>query len=383
MYWSFKYQGKTYFSWGQPRALQEHEYSDLQPRYDVPIYSGQPISPGESVLFNMQGTSDLGLGDSIWLVNFMRDIYNIKARRRCDFYFASSEWTHNFYGHFLPSSFKNIPQYVEESFFRSFDHMLPSMYYWHDTFDDVDRSWVDDRSLLERLYYWTGMEYNGLADWGDFTDEKVLYPDNDFYEQLNLNPDDKYVYFQWHSSGHTKNLPPKSNIKLLRHITERYGYKVYVVGRLKSIDDIESIPGVKCLSGKTEGNAEALFTLAFNSEFIVSPDSAGVHLAEAYKIPAVCILSSLPPVYIASKYQIPTFMFGSGKCPYKPCGIVHELPKANKCPSDTGKYCKVLEEIDLNLFDKCIAKSFDNRARYRSIPNENFYEALECPISLR
>jgi ADP-heptose:LPS heptosyltransferase len=241
---------------------------------------------------------------------------------------------------------------------------------------------VDNRSLVERLYNWTGMKYDGLLDWGDFTDEKILYPANDFWTNLNINKKDRYVYFQWHSSGHTKNINPRENIKIIKHIIKNYGYKVYVVGRLKCLDILNEIPGVVNLSGKTEGKAESLFTLAFNSEFIVTGDSAGLHLSEAYKIPSVCIMATLPPVYVASKYKIPSFMFGSGHCPYSPCGIVHHLPKETKCPKDTGDYCKVFDNIDLNLFDRCVKQSFKNRLNYRKEEPLNFYEALKSPISL-
>ena len=386
MYWSWTYNNKNYISWGEPRLIDKISISNLKPRFDIKIYSGQQIKPEESVVFTFQGSSDLGLGDSIWLCSYLRDIYRIKARRKCNFNIVSSPWVHNFYKNFLPSSFNYINEYMLEEDFMRMEHKLPAMYYWHEEVENskkgTDKSWVDNKSIIQRLYSWTGMEYNGLPDWGEFTNEKILYPKDDFYSSLNLNKKDKYVYFQWHSSGHAKNLPPASNIKLLKHITKNYGLKVYVIGRLKCLDVLNEIDGVVNLSGKTEGNVESLFSLAFNSEFIVCPDSAGVHMAEAFKIPAVCILSTLPPSYICSKYKIPTFMYGSGKCPFKPCGIVHELPKENRCPVNTKDYCAVLEDIDVNLFDKCVTKSFENRLNYKSTKPENFYDALSAPISL-
>jgi len=93
-------------------------------------------------------------------------------------------------------------------------------------------------------------------------------------------------------------------------------------------------------------------------------------------------MSTLPPSYICSKYQIPAFMYGSGHCPYSPCGIVHELPKATKCPSDTGDYCKVFDDIDLDLFDRCLHKSIQNRFNYRRKAPFDFYKAMKAPITL-
>lgn len=383
MFWSFEHNKQSYMSWGSPRLEPFLSQAiNKKPRYDIEIYDGKHIKPEESVAWFMQASNDLGLGDTIWLINYMRDIYNIKARRRCNFKVVSGKWVHDFYKNFLPQSFEMINEYITEEDFNKIEHKLPSMYYWHDTNDNSDKSWLDNRSLIQRLYAWSGMEYTGLSDWGEFTNEKILYPENSFWTNLNIDKKDKYVYFQWHSSGHSKNLSPKANIKIIQHIVKKYGYKVYVVGRLKCLDLLNGIEGVVNLSGKTEGKAESLFTLSFNSEFIVCPDSAGIHLSEAYKIPCVGILSTLPPSYIASKYKIPTFMYGNGHCPFKPCGIVHKLPKETKCPQGTENYCKVLEDIDLELFDRCVKKSFDNRLKYRSCQNEKFYEAKNQPISL-
>ena len=383
MYWSFDYQGESYISWGSPRSEPfSSGATNMKSRFDIEIYDGKMIEPSDKICFMMQGSADLGLGDSIWLINFMRDIYRIKSRRRGQFYLISGGWVLNFYQNFLPSSFNFVQEYLLESDFMQIEHKLPAMYYWQDTNDNADRSWTDNKSLVQRLYNWSGLEYNGLADWGEFTNEKILYPSDDFWSSLNLNKKDKYVFFQWHSSGHAKNLPPRTNIKLLKHIVKKYGYKVYVVGRLNCLDMLDNIPGVVNLSGKTEGNAEALFTLAFNSEFVVCPDSAGVHMAEAYKIPAVCLMATLPPSYICSKYKIPAFMYGSGHCPYSPCGVVHRLPKDRKCPSDTGDYCKVFNDINLDLFDSCVTKTFENRMRYKSEKASKFYKALDAPISL-
>lgn len=383
MYWTWTHNNVSYVSWGEPRRVENKLITDLRPRYDVEVYNGKPIKSDETVTFQMQGDSTLGLGDSIWLINYIRDIYNVKCRRRARFICMSSKWIIDFYKNFLPSSFEMREEYMTEKEFMTIQHKLPAMYYWHeDKTSGVDKSWVDNKSLVERLYGWTGMEYTGLSDWGEFTNEKILYPSDDFYKKLNINKKDKFVYFQWHSSGHSKNLQPKTNIKLIKHIVNQYGYKVYVVGRLRSLDLLNSIPGVVNLSGKTEGIAEALFSLAFNSEFIVSPDSAGVHFSEAYRVPGVCILGTLPPSYICSKYRIPTFMYGSGSCPYKPCGIVHRLPKEDRCPKGTTDYCRIFDDIDLTLFDKCVSKSFDNRLRYKSTPSSDFYGAMQQPISL-
>ena len=224
------------------------------------------------------------------------------------------------------------------------------------------------------------MEFDGLLNWGDFTDERLLFPIDDFYQRLGINKNDRYVFFQWHSSGHAKNLPPSTNIKLIKHIIKQTGKKVYVIGVLNCLDALNSIDGVVNLSSKTQ--LTDVVSLAFNSDFIVCPDSAGVHFSEAYKIPCVCVVSTLPPVYICSKYKIPTFMSGKEFCPFRPCGIVHKLPKDTKCPPGTGNYCKVMEDIDLDLFDACLAKSFENRAAYKSKQHVDFYESMHQPISL-
>jgi len=378
MFWSWTYRGENYVSWGKPRSIKDSELTNLNADFQIEVYKGKEIKPEESVLFSMQGDSTLGMGDSIWLISFMRDVYRIKARRRCKFAFASSYPIQGFYKNFLPKPFEYLPEYITRKQFDSYTHKLPAMYYWKDD-RRFDKSWVDNRSILERLYRWVGMEYTGLPDWGEFTNEEILYPNNEYYKRLKINPKDKYVFFQWHSSGHSKNLPPAQNIKLIKHIVGTTGFKVYIIGRLKCLDKLNELKGVVNLSSKTK--AEDVFSLAFNSEFLVSPDSAGVHLGEAYRIPSVGIMATLPPVYIASKYRIPAFMFGSGKCPYKPCGNVHQLP-LDRCPEGTGKYCNVLSDINLELFDRCLEQTYKNRSDYRKAQQYNFYEAMSEPITL-
>jgi len=380
MYWKFKHNGVEYYSWGAPRTLEPNEVQDVEADFSVPVYNGAQISPGETVLAMMQGDSTLGLGDAIWLINYYRDIYNIKGRRRCEFYFASGGPMQKFFSRFLPRSFHYIPDYVATEDFIKFNHRLPSMYYWKEEHVS-DKSWVDDKSILERLYDWTGMKYVGLNDFGDFTDEELLYPRDDFFERLQIPKNERYVFFQWHSSGHSKNLPPSSNIKIIQHLIKKYGVKVYVIGKLNSLGRIEEIDGVRNLSGKTI--LDDLIPLAFRSDMIVCPDSAGIHLGEAFRIPTVAIMATLPPSYVAAHYKIPSFMFGSGECRHKPCGIVHQVPRKTRCPEGTGDYCKVLEEIDLQLFDLCVQQTFENRTKYRQKRGVYFYAVQNLPISLR
>jgi hypothetical protein len=379
MYWTWMHNNEKHISWGQPRSMPDGSFSECQPDYSVQVYNGKIIQSGEKVVYMMSGDSTLGYGDSIWLISYLRDLFRIKSRRRGEFHICSSKDINKFYSNYLPKCFVFREEYITKKEFDTFPHQLPAMYYWKEK-DGSDKSWVDNRSILERLYDLVGMEYEGLPDFGEFTNEEILYPKDDFYTRLGIDKKDKYVFFQWHSSGHTKNLPPKTNIKLLKHITEKYGLKVYVIGRLSKLDALEKIKGVVNLNTKTL--AEDLTTLAFHSEFIVAPDSAGIHLGEAFRIPTVGIYSTLPPVYTCSKYKIPTYMYGSGHCPFKPCGVVDKLP-LHKCPTGTEKYCKVLEDVNLDLFDRCVQKTFENRHHYRNKKNLSFYEEYqETPISL-
>jgi len=377
MYWKFKHKEIELVSWGQPRSLNTKEVTELSP-YVVSTYSGEQINPEDSIIFSMQGDSTLGMGDSIWLINYIRDLYSIKCRRRGNFNISTGKVVGDFFRNFIPESINFINEYVDIDVFNKTTHKLPAMYYWKEE-DDSDKSWVDNKSILERLYNLTGMQYDGLLDFGDFTKEYILNPPKTYYEKLGIDPNDKYVFFQWHSSGEPKNLPPESNIKIINHLVKKYNYKVYVIGRLGGLDQLEQIKGVKNLCKKTDAND--VMSLAINSELIVCPDSAGIHLGEAYKVPTVAIMSTLPPSYVASKYKIPSFMYGSGFCPFKPCGVVTKLP-IEKCPKGTKHYCAVLRQIDLNLFDKCIEKTYQNRKDYRSKPSIPFYESNNLPISL-
>jgi len=379
--WTKREDRKRYISWGQPRSLKKDSFHEATPDFNVEIYNGTPIEPEDSVVYMMQGDSTLGMGDSIWLITYLRDIYRLKGRMRCRMDVCSSPSINEFYSNFLPSGMNLREEYITKEEFDTFTYKLPAMYYWTEK-DGADRSWVDNQSIIQRLYNYAGMEYKGLPDFGAFTNEKILHPNKEYYERLGIDKNDKYVLFQWHSSGVCKNIPPKTNIKLIRHILKQYGLKVYVFGRLFCLDKLEEIEGVKNLSGRTEGHAEDVFSLAFNSEFIVSPDSAGIHLGEAFRIPSVGIMSTLPPKYVANKYKIPAFLFGSGFCQHKPCGVVKKLP-LDRCPKGTKKYCAVLQDVDLELFDLCVKKSQENRYQYRRMEPVDFYKSQKMPITIQ
>jgi len=382
MYWTFDHKGVTKIAWGQPRSLPANEVTNLKERYDIKIYSGDPIKPNAKVLFSMQGDSTLGFGDSIWLLTYIRAIFAQKGRRRCQMDIATSEVIAEFYSLFTSPKIKYIEEYITYEKFKEYDHVLPAMYYWKEI-DYTgefrgDKSWVALESLVERLFNLTGMEYNGLPDFGDFTDQDLLYPEDEWYDDLGIVKDEKYCFFQWHTSGVAKNISASENVKMIKYITKEVGLKVYIIGKVKGLDTLEEIDGVKNLSCKTKGTD--LITLGFNSELIVGPDSAGVHIGEAYRVPTVGIFGTLPPHYVCNKYKIPAFMMGSGYCAVKPCGYTSEMP-FHLCPKKgKQKYCEVLENIDLELFGRCVDQTFKNRDNYLSKENKDFYKSMKLPI---
>lgn len=382
MYWTFDHKGVTKISWGQPRSVPKNEVSNLKERFDINIYSGEEIKPNDTVLFSMQGDSTLGFGDSIWLLTYIRAIFSQKGRRRCNMDIATSEVIAEFYSLFTPPKIKYIEEYIAFDKFMQYDHVLPAMYYWKDIDENKqfrgDKSWVAVESLVERLFNLTGMQYEGLPDFGDFTDQSLLYPEDNWWKKLGIKKDDKYCFFQWHTSGVAKNIAASENVKMIKWITENLDMKVYLIGKVQGLDKLEQIPGVVNLNTKTTG--KDLITLGFNAELIVGPDSAGVHIGEAYRVPTVGIFGTLPPHYVCNKYKIPAFMFGSGFCIHKPCGYTSEMP-ADLCPKGNNqKYCQVLSDIDLQLFERCVEQTFKNRREYLSKENKDFYKSMKLPI---
>lgn len=380
MFWSFKLNNERYATWGEPRNTSGA--ADAMPRFDILVNNGEHIYPDDKSIVLMQGDSTFGVGDSIWLMSFLRLIWQQRHNKQGELYFCSSNKYLSLFKNFLPKEIKLIKEYMTWDDFVQFDHFFPSIYYWKNVSDNSDKSWLDNQSLLERLCTWVGIKYDGLEDWNQFTPEHILHPSDEFFLNLGITPGEKYIMIQWHSSGYPKNIPPHTMFKIINHLKERFNYKIVIVGTNPELNKIK-MDGVVVTVGKTE--IIDLFSIAANASLIICPDSAAVHLAELYKIPCVCIMSTLPPVYIASKYRIPTFIFGSGHCPYSPCGYVHELP-LDRCPKGTKDFCAVMNDIRLSLFDTCLDKTILN-AKVWNDPNYkgtpvHFYDAVYQPISL-
>lgn len=373
MYWSCIFNGTKYYSWGQPQLPNA---SSIQPEY-IPVYCGEKVNSNDKAILLHNGNSKFGLGDFIWLTSFLREWNLLKGRNKCPITFGSSEIIVKLIRNFLPPIVQYTKALVQEDVFQQHNHKLASLYYWPDR-DGSDKSWIRNRSIVSRSFAWAGMQYEGLPDWRIFSPNQIIYPDQDFYNKLQIDENENYVFFQWHSSGKAKNLPNQINIKLLQLLAQLDYDKIYVIGMYDNLDQLERINKVINLSGKT--SCLDVFTLAANASLIISPDSGGIHLGEAFRVPAVGITATLPPNYIAYKYKVPAFITGSGFCPYKPCGHVHDLPHG-KCPNPSLDYCQVLENIDQKSFLLAIQKTRDNVNNLKSCPAEKFYNALHEPMS--
>ena len=75
MYHQFDIDGKTCAGWGVPRSIEQTNCNAK--KIDRKIYDGDKINPGEKVLFTINGSSSLGVGDSIWTMQYLRDIYKL------------------------------------------------------------------------------------------------------------------------------------------------------------------------------------------------------------------------------------------------------------------------------------------------------------------
>jgi len=79
MLWSFNYKNQTYVSWGKPSRFDATDLSDCNPMPDYQLYKGE--TPADNLIWLGQGISALGVGDCIWLMTYLRDIWRIKMRR--------------------------------------------------------------------------------------------------------------------------------------------------------------------------------------------------------------------------------------------------------------------------------------------------------------
>lgn len=382
MFWSFKREGKEYVSWGQPRNVDN--FYDYMPRFDALVHYKEKIYPNDRCVSIMQGDGSFGVGDSIWLIQYYRLIYKHLLHTDSSFTFVSSKKYIELFGYFLPKQFKFYEEYMLWDEFIEYDHLFPTLYYWKNLADGSDKSWTDNQSILQRMCTWSGIPYDGLEDWRDFSPQSVLYPNSQYFDYFGIDRDRPYILIQWHSSGQPKNIAPKVIFDIIDHLQKRFkNHQIVIIGTYDSLKLIRK-KDVIVTVGKT--SILDLFSLAANAKLIVCPDSAAMHLAEAYKVPCVCIMSVLPPIAVASKYRIPAFMFGRGYCPYAPCGFVHHLPKETHCPKEVKNYCALMSSINFHLFDECIDKTIINAANWNNSEYKpesvNFYDGINRPISL-
>ncbi len=371
MFHSFLSDGEKFYSWGQPLGASLRHVQKLRPEPDVPFYAGETIKPDDSVLL-LTGTFKVALGDSIWLISFVRDWYRWRAQRRGQVRVGVSEISQPLYRAFLPQAIELCLQNVPEKEFLATTYKLPGLQFPLDRGGGI-KSWAMNRSMVSWLYQSCGMVFDGLPDWGEFAPPAVLDPPKAFFRRIGV-PSEPFIFFQANSTSRTRTLSPASRLKLMQHLLAHYGRPVYLVDTEEHNAELAKLPGVRTFFGKL--SALDVFTLGAQAELIVSPDTLGIHLGEAFRRPAVGILGPTPPQHMAWGYRVPAFIYGSGFCANRPCGHTSFLPRKTKCPTRDLEFCAVTEDIDLALFDRAVERTRENLARAHWTPPRP-------PLSLR
>jgi hypothetical protein len=371
MFHSFLCDGKKFYSWGQPLGASIRHVRQLRPEPDVTFYSGEVVRATDSILL-LTGTFRLALGDSIWMISFARDWYRWRAQRRGHMRVGVAEASQALYRTFLPEAVELCLQNVPEKEFLATTYKLPGLQFPLDSGGGI-KSWAMNRSMVSWMYQSCGMVFDGLPDWGEFAPPAVLNPLKSFFQRIGA-PVEPFTFLQGNSSSRTRTLSPALRLKLARHLLAQYGRPVYLVDTEGNNSELAKLPGVRTFFGKL--SALDVFTLAAQADLIVSPDTLGIHLGEAFRRPSVGILGPTPPQHMAWGYRVPAFIFGSGACQNRPCGHTTFLPRKTKCPTRDLEFCAVTEDVDLALFDRAVERTQENLARAHWTPPRS-------PLSLR
>jgi len=371
MFYSFLSGNDKFYCWGMPMGISQSHARQLRAEPEVPFYQGEPVQPEDSILL-LTGGYHVALGDSIWLISFARDWHRWRAQRRGRMRVGVAESSQPLYRAFLPAAIKVCLQNIPEKEFLTVTHKLPGLQFPLEPGGGI-KSWALNRSMVSWLYQCCGMIFNGLPDWGEFAPPAILDPPKSFFRRLGT-PNERFILFQGNSTSRTRTLSPALRMKLIQHLLAQHGLPVYIVDTEAHHHEVAKLSGVRTFFGKL--STLAVFALGARADLIVSPDTLGIHLGEAFRRPTVGILGPTPPQHMAWGYRVPAFVFGSGFCQNKPCGHTSFLPRKTKCPTRDLEFCAVTENIDLAVFDRAVARTRENLARAHWTPPRP-------PLSLR
>ena len=126
MYHTYFYKDKHHVVWSYPFWLPNQYFATVKEK-KVKLYDGSPVKRGDKVLQLAAPDDGMAVGDSIWLISFLRDWYRTRGQRNCQMHVGIPPSSEALFKTFLPKNFKIVPYVVDETFFDKMDYILPAL----------------------------------------------------------------------------------------------------------------------------------------------------------------------------------------------------------------------------------------------------------------
>jgi ADP-heptose:LPS heptosyltransferase len=166
----------------------------------------------------------------------------------------------------------------------------------------------------------------------------------------------KYVVLAPFTSREERDLPAALVVKIAKHIADKYGYAVVLIGTAEYASSIPSDANIYNLCGKT--NLYEVLALLEDAAFVVASDSGPMHMACALGVKTVAVFSKDLPQRWAPRelcYPVSLYMHCS------PCGD----ETAEACPT---KEC--IKGITLDMIIEQMENLLQGKAPHFSIKKD-------------
>lgn len=191
--------------------------------------------------------------------------------------------------------------------------------------------------------------------WGDFLKGKAVESNG---RKISVNLDDKpIVMFQLATTSLLRTYPPRKIMRVAERLTDVancivLGTSDQVLKYLATVDEnntgifysLNNLRDNKCiiLTNEVLKGTDDFTTFVSFADVIVSPDSAMVHVGNAFNIPTIAIYNSVPPDTRVKYHKNVTVLQGKAEC--YPCWNEYFYYCKNPDEFGYGKCCESITE---------------------------------------